>query len=68
MIDRTTKALLVAIAVGLWVQILGTWLAPTPVDAQGFLSSQSTMEEHVAAIRHEVDRVARGTCLNSRLC
>ena len=32
MADRTTKALLLAIAVGLWVNVMGTWLGPVRVD------------------------------------
>ena len=34
MTDRTTKALLAAIAVGLWANIAGDWLKPEPVHAQ----------------------------------
>jgi hypothetical protein len=34
MIDRTTKVLWLAIAVGLWVNLIGTWLRPSPAHAQ----------------------------------
>ena len=34
MVDRTTKALLLAIAVGLWANAITTWLGPVPVQAQ----------------------------------
>ena len=34
MADRTTKALLLAIAVGLWANVMTTWLGPVPVQAQ----------------------------------
>lgn len=35
--DRTTKALLFAIALGLWIQIAGAVFRPVPVQAQGTL-------------------------------
>ena len=34
MINRTTKALLLAIAVGLWVNVASSWLQPVPVRAE----------------------------------
>ena len=34
MVDRTTKALLLAIAVGLWVNVTSSWLRPVPVMAE----------------------------------
>lgn len=34
MTDQRTKALLLAIALGLWANTLGGWLHPTPVMAQ----------------------------------
>lgn len=38
MTDRTTKALLAAIALGLWAHLGSDWLRPTPVHAQATLS------------------------------
>lgn len=35
MADRTTKALLLAIAIGLWVNVAGAWLRPVSIQAQG---------------------------------
>jgi hypothetical protein len=32
--DRMTKALLLAITVGLWANVVTTWLGPMPVQAQ----------------------------------
>ena len=31
MVDRTTKLLVLAIAVGLWLNVATNWLSPTPV-------------------------------------
>ena len=33
MVDRTTKALLLAIALGLWANFVGTWMRAVPVEA-----------------------------------
>ena len=33
MIDRTTKLLLLAIAIGLWMNVAAQWLQPIPVQA-----------------------------------
>jgi hypothetical protein len=41
MADRTTKMLLLAIAVGLWANVASSWLRPVPVQAQG--SSQEAL-------------------------
>ena len=35
MTDRTTKALLLAIVVGLWTNLAAEWLRPVPVQAIG---------------------------------
>jgi len=60
MADRTTKALLFAIALGLWMNVAGAWLRPVPVYAQ--------VESHLLEIVHEVGRIARGTCPNKKIC
>jgi len=36
-IDRTTKGLLFAIALGLWLHVAGDWMRSTPVHAQNIL-------------------------------
>lgn len=66
MTDRTTKALLLAIAGGLWMNVASQWLRPVVVQAQ---------DEHIAAIASDVDslervvgRIAGGTCTNSKIC
>jgi len=54
MIDRTTKALLFAIALGLWMNVVTDWARPTPVLAQGGifgdpqLSSINTHLQHIS--------------------
>ena len=50
MVDRMTKALLLAIAVGLWANAITTWLEPVPVQAQSI-------------VRVDIVRVA-GTAVN----
>jgi hypothetical protein len=59
MIDRTTKALLFAIALGLWLQLASTWLKPTPVHAQNIQLMEVTDDLH---------RIATGVCLNGKIC
>ena len=62
MIDRTTKALLLAIALGLWVGLAEAWLRPTPVEAQAWTQRRD------APGAGAVDLIANGTCLNVKLC
>lgn len=53
MTDRTTKALLLAIALGLWANVAGAWLKPTPVHAQGvgdLYSVMSSVESRMKAV------------------
>ena len=57
--DRTTKALLLAIALGLWVNVAGDWLKPVVVEAQ-------SME--IRQIQNSVAAIASGLCLNSKIC
>jgi hypothetical protein len=54
--DRTTKLLLLAIALGLWFNAL----KPIPVQA----SDDSTLED----IAHDVHAIYSGVCLNSTIC
>lgn len=61
MIDRTTKALMLAIALGLWMNVASQWLKPTPVHAQDAAGL-------LASIESDVRRIARGTCTNARIC
>lgn len=61
--DRTTKTLLLAIALGLWTQIAGVWLRPTPVQAQAqaprrdelsSIIALSEIERHTKNIEHDM--------------
>ena len=61
MADRTTKWLLLAIAVGLWMNVASQWLRPVPVHAAGEVEQAANIERHVRAI-------ANGLCLNSKIC
>lgn len=57
--DRTTKALLASIALGLWMNVLTDWLKPVAVHAQS---------EEISEIARRVRQIASGTCTNSKLC
>ena len=63
-LDRTTKALLLAIAVGLWANVLSGWLQPVSASAQGL----SSLESIATDIQSNVGRISRGTCTNSKIC
>jgi len=62
--DRTTKALLFAIALGLWVNVASNWLRPAELSAQNTARIQSD----VADIAADVNSIASGLCLNSNIC
>ncbi len=59
MTDRTTKALLFAIALGLWLNAFGQWMRPVAVQAQDI---------DLSSIESNLGRIARGTCTNSKIC
>jgi hypothetical protein len=63
MIDRTTKAVLVAIALGLWMNVGSQWLRPTPVFAQS-----EEIRDTVNEIRRTLNAVANGVCVNAKIC
>lgn len=60
MVDRTTKVILVVIALGLWGNMLLPILRTTPAraDPDGYL----------IAMAHDIHGLWSGTCINSRLC
>ena len=70
--DRTTKALLLAIALGLWVNITGQWLTPIAIHAQGddsrIARALSDIESRMRSIEDEIHKIGIGNCLNSKLC
>lgn len=57
MTDRTTKALLAAIALGLWANIAGDWLKPEPVHAQDTrtLRELETIGQLLGSIERELE-------------
>lgn len=58
--DRTTKALLLAIALGLWMNVAGDWLRPVVVQAQDHI--------YLPEIASDLRKIARGTCSNQTIC
>lgn len=63
MIDRTTKALLLAIAIGLWMNVATQWLRPVPVQAQ-----TAQVARDVARIASDVNAIWGGICVNGKIC
>lgn len=61
--DRTTKALLFAIALGLWMNAAVSWLKPVPVQA-----AAQDVAATLSEIERRVSQIARGTCTNSKIC
>ncbi len=59
MTDRTTKALLLAIAIGLWMNVAGQWLRPVALRAA---------DVDISTIEHDLHGIYSGVCLNSKIC
>jgi hypothetical protein len=59
MTDRTTKALLLMIAVGLWMNVAALWFRSVPLAAA---DADSTV------IMRDVHAIATGTCMNKKVC
>ncbi len=67
MTDQTTKFLLAAIALGLWMNVAEQWFRPVALQAQ----DDSRIVNELRSIASDVDsleRIARGTCSNSKIC
>jgi hypothetical protein len=64
MIDRTTKLLLAAIALGLFTNAAVRIVPVTPAQAQ--ISSYDS--SNLALIASDVSTIARGPCRNSKIC
>jgi len=59
--DRPTKALLLAIALGLWANVASQWIRPVALQAgQG--------EAYIPDILKVVNQIATGTCSNRKIC
>ena len=61
--DKSSKILLGIIAAGLWANATIAVLKITPAraDAESYMSYLSSIESNIG-------RIARGTCLNNKLC
>ena len=62
--DKTTKALLALIAIGLFLNVFVPLLQPPVVNAQ----STVTMESYLGNIESRVRSIAFGICLNDKIC
>jgi len=73
-IDKSTKFVLVLIAVALWMIALNPWLQPAPVEAaqnvdlDNIESYLSDIEDELSSINFTLGRIQRGTCSNSTIC
>lgn len=57
--DRTTKILLTAIAIGLWVNTAAMLFRPLSAHAQ---------DVDLSTIENAVEAIANGVCVNSKIC
>jgi hypothetical protein len=64
--DRLTKALLAAIAVGLWLNAVNPWIRPRPVEAQ--MEYLGSINSTVALIQTDLSTIQRGVCANNKIC
>jgi hypothetical protein len=64
--DKTTKILLAAIAIGLWANVALPLFRPTAALAQS--DELTTIARSVSLLARDLDRIARGLCQNTRLC
>lgn len=61
LIDRNTKIILLLVASGLWANALGTIVKSTPAKA-------GDPDPWIMSIDANITKIARGTCLNNKLC
>ncbi len=59
MTDRVTKMLMLAIALGLWMNVIGEWARPVSVQAQSV--DLSEIERYLRGIHN-------GVCINGKIC
>jgi hypothetical protein len=57
--DRTTKVLLVLIAVGIWANLATPFLRPNPTVAQ---------REMFGRLSQDVGEISTGFCMNKKIC
>ena len=65
--NRSTKLILIFIALGLWANAAITIMRPAPAaaDAESELRS---IDSRLSSIGDDIGRIQRGTCSNSKLC
>ena len=73
MADRTTKLLLLAIAIGLWMNVATQWLRPVAVHAAAEVAQNDTrtlrnIESTVDDIHSQVSAIWGGFCANPKIC
>lgn len=64
--DTITKALLLAIALGLWANALNPWIRPVTVWASH--EGLSEIYSVVSSMQSDLGRIQRGTCTNDKIC
>lgn len=62
--DRTTKFLLAAIAVGLWANAIAAFVHVAKADNDYGYS----IDSHLDTIDTNIGKIQRGTCSNNKLC
>ena len=66
--DRTTKALLLAIAVGLWANVAVQWRPVQAAQEDEILETLQDIDRTLRDVASDVARVERGSCGNDVLC
>lgn len=62
--DRTTKVLLAAIALGLWANAIGDWLRVSTIEAQDL----ALVEAALLGVQTDVAAISNGSCSNPEIC
>lgn len=65
--DRTTKILLAAVAIGLWLNVIGEWMQPVPAHAQPGLQFMQ-IERVLRDMQRDINQIAAGLCNNDTIC
>ncbi len=71
MIDRTSKVIFAAIALGLWLNVFAPFLHPARASAEDLfdvVSVLKTIEQEVSSIKSNLQSIELGTCSNKKLC
>lgn len=75
--DRTTKVLLLLVAIGLWLNLLVPVLRPIKVSADSsgvetylvlILGEISQIKRDISATKDDIRKISQGTCSNMTLC